>query len=406
MRIAYLIHQNPRGGLGGSEVYAGHLARAAVQAGHQALVVCRGDGRGQPVRRDEQDGVAYFTLDADSLWTSGGRFALRASYDNPVAFERVKRLLAEFRTERLHVHHFLMTSARLALSAAERGIPVTATLHDYWAFCHRITWQLPDDTACPGPQRGLRCRHCGKPEYNRFPGRLLQPAHAAAFFQRNALLRRAYGVMRGVFAPSQAVLDAHRANGFAEAALHLLPYGLPLGRRFERGAPRSPLRVGFIGRLAPEKGVETLIRAARQGHRFEAHIHGGGDPGYEAGLRRIAAGAPVVFHGAFAHAELHRVLDGLDVVALPSRWRENLPLTALEAAQRGVPVVAAALGGLREMPALCGVRLIEADASEAWAAALDELAGEAVWRSAQQGMRYERRIADDLAAHLEAGGRA
>jgi glycosyltransferase involved in cell wall biosynthesis len=401
MKIAFLIHQDPRGRFGGSEVYANNLARAAVAAGHAPAVICRGDARGQRIRREDQDGIAYMVMDQQALAGPPDRFALRASFDNPRAFELATHALMDFRPHHLHVHHFLMTSSEIATWAAEHELPVTATLHDYWAFCHRLTWQLPDDTPCPGANRGLRCRGCGKPEYNRWPGKFLQPAHAAAFVARNRALRRAYRVMRAIFSPSEAVLAAHHANGFGKIPILQQPYGLPATQRSKRTGPAAPLRVGFVGRLAPEKGIEKLIKAARSGGGYRIHIYGGGDAAYDANLRRQAAALPVVFHGSFAHDELPRVLDELDVVAVPSVWRENLPLTALEAAEHGVPVLVAPLGGMLELPALCGAKTVENDTPAGWGRAFDELANPAKWRELVQNTHYERRIEDDLAAILE-----
>jgi glycosyltransferase involved in cell wall biosynthesis len=403
MRIAYLIHQDPNGRFGGSEVYAAHLARAAREAGHQVLLMARGDGRGEPIRRFSRDGIDYAILDTADLTQSGKRFRLQESFDNPHAYIRLTRLLTEFSADHLHVHHFLMTSAGLVLWARQNDIPVTATLHDYWAFCHRLLWQLPDGRDCPGAQLGLRCRGCGKPDYNRWPGALLQPAHTAGFVWRNFLLRRAYRAANAVFAPSRAVLDAHRANGFAKVNFIHRPYGLPAAAPVERAEPRRPLVVGYLGRLAPEKGIETLIDAARLAPGIRVKLFGHGDALYTEQLTTRAAGAPVGWGGSFDHDALHLVLAGLDAVAVPSVWRENLPLAALEAAQRTVPVLVAPRGGLSEVAELTGAGLVTDATPKGWAAALTALCDPATWRAARAAMHYDHRIEDDLAAHLAAG---
>ncbi len=403
MRIAYLIHHDPRGRFGGSEVYARALAEAAAAAGHEVWLICRGDAQGQPAHTLDQGSYRLVVLDEKALPDPDAHFRLRETYDNPRALRLLTKLLADIRPGLLHVHHFLMTSVRVVDWALAQRVPVTATLHDYWAFCHRITWQLPNGEACLGPLGGWRCRQCGRESYNQWPGWLLQPAHAAGFAVRNAALRRAYGRLRAVFVPSRAVLWAHRAHGFANARLVHRPYGLPPASRHDHPKPHRRLAVGFIGRLTPDKGIETLIDAARRGDGFGVDVFGHGDPNYTKSLHERAAGAPVVFQGSFDHAELDEILARVDVLAVPSRWRENLPLAVLEAAARGVPVVAAAVGGLRETDELCGALLLPPDDPAAWADALAGLAHDRVrLRARQEATHYDRRIADDLQAHLEA----
>ncbi len=404
MRLAYLAHHDIRKRFGGCEVYALHLARAARDAGHEVLVIARGDGRGEALREEVDDGIRYAILDAEKLVPPDKRFVFQESFDNPRAYIHITRVLTEFAADHLHIHHFLTTSAGVALWAQQNNLPITATLHDYWAFCHRLTWQMPDGRPCEGANRGLRCRHCGRPEYNKWPGNLLQPLHAAGFVWRNFLLRRAYRTTNATFVPSQAVLKAHRDNGYGRAKLVHRPYGLPAAAPLSRLRPRTPLVVGFIGRLAPEKGIEVLIDATALGNGFEVRLFGHGEPGYVETLRARARGKLVAFAGSFDHAQLPRVLEEVDVVAVPSVWRENLPLAVLEAAQTGTPVLVSGLGGLRETALLCGAGVVSENTPTRWAKALGDLAASAeAWWKLQAGMHYEQRIEDDLAAHLAAG---
>ncbi|NLH50356.1 MAG: glycosyltransferase family 4 protein [Myxococcales bacterium] len=401
MRIAYVVHQDPRGRFGGAEIYARHLAVAAARQGHETLVLTSA-APGSGTRDESSDGVGYHLMD-----TAPPRprcFSFRASFDDPRAFALATQRLQDFRPEHLHVHHFLLGSARLAIWAATRRIPATATVHDYWAFCHRITWQLPGGADCPGPLGGWRCRGCGHPAYNRWPGLLLQPAHILGFLYRNSLLRQAYTAMSGVFCPSRAVLEAHRVNGFAHAKLIHRPYGLPAAEKLPPFKPGTPLRVGYLGRLAPEKGIELLLDAARQRASIHLSIFGAGDPDYTAALRDRADLARVDFAGSFAHETLRDVWRRIDVLAVPSVWRENQPLVALEAAQAGIPVLAADRGGLAELPELCGAVLVRPNSAAAWAEALAGLAERpAEWHRLRDGLRFERRIEDDVTAHLNAG---
>jgi len=92
------------------------------------------------------------------------------------------------------------------------------------------------------------------------------------------------------------------------------------------------------------------------------------------------------------------------VLAVPSRWRENLPLVVLEAAARGVPVLVANIGGLRETIELCGATALPPGDVDAWETALSQLAAhEHALRKMAQRVHYDFNIMDDVQIHLAGG---
>ena len=104
----------------------------------------------------------------------------------------------------------------------------------------------------------------------------------------------------------------------------------------------------YFGRLAPEKGLVTLIRAAAQA-RVPLKVVGTGPE--QAALEALAGELehPVEFAGYQTGAALHRYIRDARAVVLPSEWYENAPVSVLEAYALGVPVVGADIGGIPEM---------------------------------------------------------
>jgi glycosyltransferase involved in cell wall biosynthesis len=115
--------------------------------------------------------------------------------------------------------------------------------------------------------------------------------------------------------------------------------------------------VVFAGRLSPEKGVDTLVRAvglagAELDDRPGVLLDVAGDGPEREALERLAADvAPgrVRFHGRLPRPELVGLIGSATLSAVPSRWHENQPLAVLESFALGVPVLATDLGGLPEM---------------------------------------------------------
>src|SRR5262249_49915473 len=123
----------------------------------------------------------------------------------------------------------------------------------------------------------------------------------------------------------------------------------------ERHPHQLPLRLGYTGQLAEQKGVHILIAAVRRLRGAPIILRVYGDqtafPRYVALLKRLAANDPrIEFAGTYGgSSERRRVMENLDVSVVPSVWYENNPMSISEALGHGVPVVATDLGSIPEV---------------------------------------------------------
>jgi glycosyltransferase involved in cell wall biosynthesis len=104
----------------------------------------------------------------------------------------------------------------------------------------------------------------------------------------------------------------------------------------------------YFGRLAPEKGLATLVSAAAAAGS-KLHIVGTG-PALQS-LQALAARqrADVSFFGHLSGEALHQVVRSARAIVLPSEWYENAPMSILEAYALGKPVLGARIGGIPEL---------------------------------------------------------
>lgn len=104
----------------------------------------------------------------------------------------------------------------------------------------------------------------------------------------------------------------------------------------------------YFGRLAPEKGLKTLLTAnAKSGSRLK--IVGTGP--IEESLKQYAQeiGGSVEFLGFCDKQSLWPIVKGSKAVILPSEWYENAPMSLLEANALGKVVIGASIGGIPEL---------------------------------------------------------
>jgi len=104
----------------------------------------------------------------------------------------------------------------------------------------------------------------------------------------------------------------------------------------------------YFGRLAKEKGLTTLVRAAAQA-RVPVRIAGTGP---EEGILRLLVDeldAPVTFLGFLNGEALWSAVDAARAIVLPSEWYENGPMSVIEAFGRGKPLIGSRIGGIPEL---------------------------------------------------------
>ena len=128
-------------------------------------------------------------------------------------------------------------------------------------------------------------------------------------------------------------------------------HGLPL-----EGAPfsnKTGKYLAFVGRIAPEKGVEAAIELARAVQlplRMAAKVHEDDEKRLFAEVVAPAIeGGVVIFEGELATPERDKLLAGALATVLLGAWPEPFGLVAIESMATGTPVIARRAGALPEI---------------------------------------------------------
>ncbi len=266
--------------------------------------------------------------------------------------------------------------------AREQGLATGATLHDYKWLCGRGQMLHPGGERCEriDEERCVRCIHdqleggparslarrfvpkslqrwamsqTAKPtEQDKEPGQLARQRWRTGHIALLSSLRDCDLLV----SPSRFVAQRYSESDLGREA-KVISNGVELeGAEASDQAqwptsPRwtlrddmcaGPLRIGFFASAHRSKGLHMLQQAvaALPAGSVHLHIHGPGQ----------GTDAPhQTFHGPYRAEQLKERMDGLDLVALPSIWDENQPMTALEARAFGKPLVVSDAGGLPEL---------------------------------------------------------
>ena len=118
--------------------------------------------------------------------------------------------------------------------------------------------------------------------------------------------------------------------------------------------PWNPPTLMYVGRLSPEKGVDTLIHAFAQVAdrlpQVQLALTGDGTQRDELEdlARSLGMEARIEFRGWAKPDDVPRIINSVTAIALPS-LTEGLPLVAVQAAQMGRPLLGTTAGGIPEI---------------------------------------------------------
>lgn len=317
----YQVYNEPRSRFGGERTVVDATMRVLTENGHEPRLLMRSSR----ALEDSWFGrVCAFFGGVYNIW----------------AYREMRRLLEEDRPDVVHVHGvYPMFSPSVLVACRRAGVPVVMTVHNYNLTCP--TWyHLYKGRVCEDCVGGHEYRCVLKNCRDSIP-------ESFAYALRSSVARRFRLFHDNVdmlivltsFAKGR-LLQA----GFRDDQMAVVSNPAPMPETTANAVEGQ--YVAFAGRFSPEKGVETLLAAARQLAGVPFKVAGDGPT-----LSDMMAKAPrnVEFAGRLDAGELRAFYAGARLVVVPSVWFEQFPMVILEAMALGLPVVASRIGGLPEI---------------------------------------------------------
>ena len=341
----------------------------AVVNDERALLEAHGHHVVQYLRHnDEVNELGKLRVVAGTVWS---RASVRAIDD----------LIQAEQPDLVHIHNTMpLISPAVYRAIQKRGVPVVQTLHNYRLLCPKGTFY----------RDGAICEKCLNKSV-KWPAVMhacyRDSRAGSAVLTVMGTTHKALGTytkhIDAFIATSNFARSKVVAGGYPGERIHVKP-------NFEMHdpAPGSSGSGGgggyalYLGRLSPEKGIETLVAAwDRPGNTVPLKVAGTG-PEEDAVGALASRRANVEALGFQSGDALEEVLAGAEVLVMPSINYEGFPKAVAEGYARGLPVLASELGTLAEVieEGVTGRRVPHADpaaladAAKAMLADRDQLA--------------------------------
>ena len=250
-------------------------------------------------------------------------------------------LLNDFKPDVVHLNNIhTQLSPVIARLAHERGIKVIWTLHDYKLLCPRYDCLRNGNKVC---------EECFADKHKVLEYKCMKSSKLASMLAYKEAVKWSREKLESytdVFiCPSQFIHNKMAQGGFDRKKMYTLCNFIDI-ERTKRDSYDKENYYCFIGRLSFEKGIETLIEAART-LSYHLKIIGGG-PLADI-LKEKAKGANIEFTGYKEWPEIKEIVGKARFSVVPSEWYENNPLSVIEAQCLGTPVLGANIGGIPEL---------------------------------------------------------
>jgi glycosyltransferase involved in cell wall biosynthesis len=261
------------------------------------------------------------------------------------ARRKIRRVLDDFQPDMVHLNNFnyqltpsIIWEIRKWEKQNDRKCKILYTAHDYQLVC--------PNHMCNNPVHGENCEKClGGHFWNCARRKCIHGSAAKSivgamegFFWK---LMSTYRQIDTVICCSdflKSKLDTNPVLADRTVAIH--NFIDPVKQK----TVEKKDYVLYFGRFSREKGIATLIEAAKNLPQISFVFAGSGP------LEQQLEGIPNIRNVGFQQGEaLGTLIREAKVSVYPSEWYENCPFSVLESIAYGTPVIGARMGGIPEL---------------------------------------------------------
>jgi glycosyltransferase involved in cell wall biosynthesis len=320
---------------GGAETYVIKLGEYLKSVGHEVQYFGMADER-----NIVGNGVGAYTSNIDfhaaSVKYLTYPFKIIYSFE---AAKKIRKVIEDFKPEVVHINNFnFQLTPSVIYEIKKHNIPIVYTAHDVQLVCPNH--KLKNDKV-----EGL-CRECDGGKYRRCIKhrcvhssrvRSVLGACEAWIYRR----KHTYRMIDKTVCPSRFMENELERNpdiyGRTETIYNFIDEIKCVGAQRDN-------YVLYFGRYSEEKGIRTLIEAAKALPKIQFVFAGRGE------MEKDIESVPNIRNVGFkTGAELNEIIEKAAFTVLASEWSENCPFTVMESQTLRTPVIGARIGGIPEL---------------------------------------------------------
>ena len=324
---------------GGAEIYALNLEELLKAKGHDVAVFSMQHPQGleSPYSQYFPKNVEYGKVDAKQF-----RLLLTRPFGTKEVKRKFRALLNDFQPEVVHfnnIHTHL--SPVIEKITHERGVKTVWTIHDLKILCPDTLCLCSDGQICElcfHDKRQVLKHRCNKKSFM---------ASLIAYLEAKKWTKEKLGDYTDVFiCPSQFIATKLIQGGYDDNKIAVLCNFIDVEKTKKENYDKEDYYC-YIGRLSREKGIKTLIEAAKQ---LPFHLKIVGDGPLSEELHQSANNNEnIEFVGHQWWDGIKEIVGKARFTVIPSEWYENNPLSVIESKCLGTPVLGANIGGIPEL---------------------------------------------------------
>lgn len=321
--------------------------------GHSVVFFSMQHPRNLPCETDEFF-MPYLELTTEHGILNKIRIAGRILYSFK-ARKNLSDLLDKYHVDVAHLHDIgYHISPSILHVLKKRNIPIVMTLHNLRMVCasyHMFAGGEVCEACCNGKYYKATVKMCVKDSFAKSLLAVLE------MYLHHKILN-IYDNVDVFIAPGLFLKKKLQESGFKKRMLHLPNFFTFYDKegygKEDNTNDNKKTSIAYVGRLSHEKGLITLLDAAkllqRRGSKILVNVVGDGQMMNElrdkVAVERISN---VRFLGYLKHENVYREIKNNLAVVLPSECYENNPLSVLEAFALGKPVIGSRRGGIPEL---------------------------------------------------------
>jgi glycosyltransferase involved in cell wall biosynthesis len=355
--------------IGGTENYVSQLASELLSLGWESNIVTIGSIT--KTYRWQEFQVCQLGI-SRSLNTQ----FVQEGWD-PIFYENFIAWFEENRPQLIHVHGINTAISEQVISYSQkRGTRIVLTFH-LQPFCQRGTLLQYGKYLCTGEYDIRKCLPCilHAKGFSEFQSKLVSPvilhlpptvsqttrgkwrtALQLPMISQNQHSRLLLACQSSdkIIALSHWLKDLFIANSIPQEKIALVRHGTQAVPRVtnQNQEIAYPIRLIFLGRIVPVKGLHLLINALSHIPKncVKLDVYGTQDPDFTDYYAEITNNLPanIHFHPALVPNTVHTHLQQYHALVCPSVWFETGPLVVLESLAAGIPVLGSNFGGIAE----------------------------------------------------------